>query len=179
MAQMALIALTVMSTIAEGNIAAAEGKAQQQALNYQAQQKEIQAGQERAASQRTAAGKRKEAALMGSRGLAVSAASGAGALDPTVVNLLGDIEAEGEYQALMDMYGGEQSARNLESGAELSRYEGRMAKAAGKAKQKAAFLKAGAQGLYGGSKAGMFDKKTAPTTIMDDRNYSTMYSTYG
>lgn len=178
--------MQVLGTIAQGNTAAAEGAAQQQALNYQARQKEVQAGQERAAAQRNAIGRRKEAELASSRGLAVAAASGGGAMDPTVVDLLGDIEGEGEYRALMEMYGGEQAGRNLESGASLNRYEGQMAYAAGQAKKKnSRYVAAGqaASGIgsaaYMGYKAGMFGGGGAGKTILDDTNFASMWHSFG
>jgi len=180
-ASLAGTAMSAMGTIAQGNLAAKQGAAQQQALNYQAQQQEMQAGQERAAAQRNAYGRRKEARLVASRGQAVAAASGGGALDPTVVNLLGDVEAEGEYQALMEMYGGEQSARNLESGATLNRYEGQQAYAAGQAKKRGARTAAFAQVVSGVGQAGYMGYKAnmfgGPKTILDAP--STMYSSYG
>jgi hypothetical protein len=184
-------AMSASSTIAQGNAAAAQAQAQQQALEYQAKQKEVQAGQERAASQRNAQVRRKEAELAASRGLAVSAASGGGALDPTVVNILGDIEGEGEYQALMEMYGGEQRARNLESGAALNQYEGQMAYAAGQAAKKNSRISAAGQFMstagqlgYSAYKGGMFSNSPgagSSNTILDSTNRATpsMYSQYG
>lgn len=72
------------------------------------------AGNERATSQRSAAEERRLARLMESRARAVAAKSGAGVSDPTVVNLMGDLSAEGEYRALTRMYEGETAAQSLE-----------------------------------------------------------------
>lgn len=161
-------AMSAMGTIAAGNAAAAEGEAARQAAEYKAKQQEVQAGQERAAAQRDAIEERRQGRLAMSRGLALSAAGG-GAADPTVVNLMGDLEAESEYRALAAIYGGEDRARNLEAGRDLSRYEGEMAYAAGKARQKNARTTAVGQvssGLasagYQGYKMGLFDKGIKP-----------------
>lgn len=138
-----------------GKAAAAAGQAQQQAKNYEAKQAEINAGQERAASQRESIRRRRQETMIQSQLQARAAASGGGATDPTIVTLAEDIAAEGEYSALTALYEGEDRARALESGATLSRYEGGVAAAAGKAKQKAYTISAigsaltGAGSLYG------------------------------
>lgn len=79
-----------------------------------ARQMRTMAGQERAGSQRAASEERRRAALLESRARAVAAKSGAGVSDPTVVNLMADLEAEGEYRALTRMYEGETAAKSLE-----------------------------------------------------------------
>lgn len=72
------------------------------------------AGDERATSQRAASEERRRARLVESRARAVAANSGAGASDPSVLNLMADLSAEGEYRALTRMYEGETSAQSLE-----------------------------------------------------------------
>lgn len=52
---------------------------------------------------------------MESRALAVSAASGAGVDDPGIVNLVGDLNAEGEYRILAGLYVGSSEAAGLET----------------------------------------------------------------
>ena len=91
-----------------------------------AQQLEQQAGQERAASQRAAAQERRRLRRAQSRLQAVAGASGAGALDPTVLDLEGDLAAEGEFRALSRLFEGESEARNLEYGATLERHGGQV-----------------------------------------------------
>lgn len=82
------------------------------------------AGNERATAQRSAAEERRAARLMESRARAVAAKSGAGATDPTVLNIMGDLSAEGEYRALSRMYEGETAAQSLElEGKERKRAE--------------------------------------------------------
>lgn len=118
---------TVLSFVGQqqaADAAEAQGKAQQQAADYQAKSMEVKAGQERAVSQRQAINERRKLELAQSRAQAVAAASGAGAADPTVVSLSGQLEREGELNALTALYHGEQAASGLEEGAGLKRYEG-------------------------------------------------------
>ncbi len=123
----AIVVGTVLSYSAQQQAADAmdaQGKAQQQAANYKAQAMQIQAGQERAASQRQAINQRRTEQLAISRGTALAAASGGGATDPSIITTQGQIVREGELNALTDLYHGEQTGRDLESGADLTRFEG-------------------------------------------------------
>lgn len=112
-----------------------QGKSQQKLMNYQAQQAqniansqaaqlEYKAGQERAAAQQRMieTGRQKRLAL--SRAQALSAASGGGSLDPSVINLLGGIETEGEYNKGTAFYEGEETAKGLEYDAANTRSQG-------------------------------------------------------
>lgn len=164
--------LAVVSTVAqvagamqEGNAAREAGRAAQQAAEFQAKQMEQRAGQERAASQRAAEEQKRRAQLVSSRAQALAAASGAGALDPTVVDMLGDLEGEGQYRALTALYAGEERATGLETGAAAARYEGEIAKRRGDAARRGSLIKAGGTLLSGASKffgdegiATMFDR---------------------
>ncbi len=134
----AAIALTVASsllqarnTLAVGRAEQAAGEARQQVLEHQAAQARQSAGQERAASQRDAIEQRRRARLISSRALAVAAASGAGAGDPTIENILGEIGAEGEFRALNELFLGEERARDLELQAALRVFEGAQERRAG------------------------------------------------
>ena len=116
----------------QADAARAQAEYQSSALRYQAklatrqaQQMEQEAGQERAVSQRAAMEERRRGRFVSSEAQAIAAASGAGALDPTIVNILGDIGAEEETRALTALYMGEERARGLEYGAKLTRAGGR------------------------------------------------------
>lgn len=185
-----MIASTVMSvagSIQQGQAAAAQGKAQQQMMEniaaaqeaqglaaqqraeYVAHQQEQMAGQERAASQRAAMEQQRQKRVAQSRAQAVAASSGGGALDPTVLDIMGGLEDQGNYNALVALYEGESAARNFESQASLTRYEGELAKsssqieaygsrsqgamyrAAGQNAKKASYLSAAGSALQGGS----------------------------
>lgn len=114
---------------AGGSIIAANSKAKE--LRREADQLDAQAGLDRASSQRQAMDERRSARLLQSTGLARAAASGGGADDPTVVNLLAGIEGEGEYRALTAMYEGEEEARGKEAQAAANRRGAKATKKAG------------------------------------------------
>ena len=104
-------------TLLQGAQAKQQGDAEAVQLNYIA-------GQSRAASQREAAERRRSSRYAQSRVQALAAASGAGASDPTVVNLISELAGEGEYGALAAMYEGEDRAGGLELAGRASRRQG-------------------------------------------------------
>ena len=104
------------------------GEAIARAKEYDAQQLDQQAGQVVAASQRVAGQERHKAKVIASRALALAAASGAGASDTTVENILADIDGEGAYRASVALYQGEEHARRLKMAAQGRRLEGEAAK---------------------------------------------------
>jgi hypothetical protein len=126
-----LLATAIGGTLMQASAAKQEGREQQSLANYEAAQADTNAKQERASAQRAAIEQRRKARLVQSRQQAVAAASGAGVSDPTVVDIMGDTEAEGEYRALTELYQGEERARGLEDQAATRRYEGRLLKKAG------------------------------------------------
>lgn len=113
-------AVSAVGTIAGGQAAADQAE-------FKARQLEQQAQEERAAAQREAMKERRKEQLTQSRLQAVSAASGGGTTDPTVVGLASDIAGEGEQQALMQFALGENRARGREMQAEASRMSGQAA----------------------------------------------------
>ncbi len=90
-------------------------------------QHERVAGETRATSQREAIEARRQARLASSRALAVSAASGAGAGDPDVINRIAELEGEGEYNALRAMYEGDTSSDTSLERAAVARKAGKTA----------------------------------------------------
>lgn len=117
-------ALQAIGQIQSGNAAA-------KAANYQAAEMRKNAGQERATAQRAAAEEHRRERIIQSNLIARSAGSGAGASDPTVIDLSGDIAEEGLYRANTALFTGEERARSLETGARLQQYEGKQKKRAG------------------------------------------------
>lgn len=91
---------------------------------YEAAQQEAQGREEYASSQRDAEQKRKEAELVNSRAQALSAYSGAGASDPTIIQLMTQTTQQGEYNAQTALYGGEQRKRGLFDQAKGTRLTG-------------------------------------------------------
>ena len=92
---------------------------------YESAQLKQMAGQERATSQRQALEQWREGRLAQSRAIARAAASGAGASDPTVMKIIGDLAAEGDYNARAALFTGEETARGLEDKAAAALWQGK------------------------------------------------------
>jgi hypothetical protein len=127
------------------------GLAGQDAKASEASQLRYAAGAARASSQRAAAEERRQARLVQSRGLAVAAASGGGASDPTVVNTLADVAAEGEYRALTALYEGSEKSIGLRKAAKNASAEGSNLALAG-------FMGGASSLLAGAADGGWFEK---------------------
>lgn len=119
-----------------------QGQAQQQQAQAQALALRNQANADAAAGQRQAIEARRQTSYLVSRGQALAAASGAGATDPTVTNLLGRLSGEGEYHALTSLYEGGTRAGNAISGAQADVN-------AGNAAARSGFLSGISKGLSG------------------------------
>jgi hypothetical protein len=100
------------------------GMQAKRADDFAASQARVNAGQAQAASQRQAYEVNKQTQLAESRALAVAAASGGGASDPTVVSIIAGLHAEGAYQRSIALYGGDEQARALNAKADALEYEG-------------------------------------------------------
>ena len=147
---------------AEGGIAAAEAQAAMR--DYEASQMDTRAAAERATVHMAAREERRKATLLSSRAQALAAASGGGASDKTVADIEADIIGEGEFRALSLLYEGEERARDLETGADLQEYEGRLGIEAAKISKKATKRRATA-GLFSSvASAGMQFASAMPGT---------------
>jgi hypothetical protein len=157
--------LNVVSNMSAGSAARRQGEAVKAESDFEAAQLNQAGVAAVASSQRRMIEERRRAAIVASRAQAVAAASGAGASDPTVMNVIADIEGEGAYRAAVALYEGEERQRQLNLGADAKRYDGEQAARGGRDRQSAymlAGLGAGATGyatLYskygrGGPKAG-------------------------
>lgn len=130
MAELA-IPLMIAGTVMQAGSSIAAGNAEAAQYNYQARGARQEAVQARAVGQRQALEERRRGAYAISRARALAAASGAGATDPTAIDIMAGIRAEGEYNALIAMASAEDRARGLEANASLLRYQGDQAKQAG------------------------------------------------
>ncbi len=110
-----------------GRAARQAGKAQR-AANERAAKRTV------AVAQRESLEEKRKARLLASRALALAAAGGGGASDPSIVKLIADIEGEGAYRAGVALYRGQEDAAKL-------RYEGTLAEWSGQADQQTANLK--------------------------------------
>lgn len=79
---------------------------------FEALQQERYAGEARQEAELQAAEQQRSARRLASNALAAAAASGAGARDPSVVNIMAEIVGEGNYRAQVALYEGEKEARN-------------------------------------------------------------------
>lgn len=115
--------MMLIGTGIQTGAAIAKGKAAQQAGDYNAMMLERKAAEERASAQRSAFERRHDMERVISKQVAGAAASGGG-FGPSLLDVIGDTAARGEYQAQADMYGGEARARALKDQAKLARFEG-------------------------------------------------------
>jgi len=90
----------------------------------EASQYEEQALEETAAAQRAAQEEKRRSRVLQSRAMAVAGASGGGVSDPTIVDIVSDLEGEGAYRAALATYEGDQRSRNLRNAASAARWEG-------------------------------------------------------
>lgn len=164
----AVAAAGAVSSIAQGQQQKkiADAQARQTEINSQATAKQLEqrAGQERAAAQQKMieSGRTKNLAL--SRAQALAAASGGGSLDPSVINILGDLETEGRYNQDAALYEGENNATGDEYQAKLTRAGGAsdaaISRMQGSAAQKAGYMGAATTLMKGG--VGLMDKYGSP-----------------
>lgn len=120
MAELAIAAsiFGAASTIGAGN--AAERDA-----DFEARQLKQQANAERATAQREAIEARRQARLKMSR---VRAIAGSGASDKTVLDIMDDIQQNGELEALNRLFEGESRGQQSELAARVTRSQGKQAK---------------------------------------------------
>lgn len=96
----------------------------QQAAEFQAAQLRQNAGQAMASAQRRAFDVDRQSKYVASAALASAAASGGGASDPTVVNLIARNAGEFAYRKAVALYQGEDKARALNLQADAKEFEG-------------------------------------------------------
>jgi len=136
--------LMAASTAISAASAIKQGADQRQQAESQAIQLKNQANADEASAQRSAITSRRQANYAISRGQALAAASGAGASDPTIASVLGNIAGQGEYNALTQLYEGDTEGGNARSNATAAINEGN-------AYQRAGFLKGISTVLTGGT----------------------------
>lgn len=142
------------------------GQRQRVAQQFKAEQLRSQALQSAAVAQRAGDTEERQARLLQSRALAVAAASGGGASDPTVQNLIAGIAGEGSYRRAIRLYEGEDRARTLRMQASAADYEGALAEEAGRLQAEGYRTSADAYELQGTSsilKGGASILKDAPS----------------
>jgi len=129
---------SALSTLQAGNQA-------RKAANFQAEQLRQQAGQQQAAAQRQAADIGRQGDMIASTALAHAAASGGGASDPTVINLIARNAGESAYRQAVALYGGDETNRADQAQASAREYEGKSARVSGYVSGASNLLSAGAK----------------------------------
>jgi hypothetical protein len=141
-------------TIAGGGFNAAQQYQQGQMLkqaslqdqavaNAQAALLDQNAGQARAAAQRSAIEQKRRIGLVSSRARAVAAAGGTSTTDPGVIDTISDLDAEAEYRFRSALAGGEIDAQGMEFQAQARRAGGMDAAAAGEMQRRSSMMRAG------------------------------------
>jgi len=124
MAQIAILAVMAVSALNEGAQKRKQLRGEGDALRDAANRKMAATTADMAELQR-----QKE--YVESQAIAVAAASGGGIDDPTIVNLIGDLNAEGEYRVMTKLYTGSDEAAGLRYQSEAAYAEGEAALNAG------------------------------------------------
>ena len=117
-------AVTAGGTIAGANAQAA-------ALDYQARAARVKSVQEEAVAQRGALESKRKGEVARSTLQARAAASGAGASDPTIADLAGDIGARSRYQSGLQMWQGQMRGWDYETDARAKESQSSAVKTAG------------------------------------------------
>lgn len=121
-------ALSAYGQYEQGQAGKASAQRAAQERMFEAAQNEERAKLEVAASQREAFNEEEKGKLVQS---AVVARAQGGAGDPTVVDILSDLAAEGSYRSAVALYEGQARARQARMGAEAARFEALGYRAAG------------------------------------------------
>lgn len=167
------LALQAGGGIASENAARKAASARKAAAEFEAQQLEQNAGQVMSAAQRQAFETGRTGEYTKSRALAVAAASGGGASDPTVINTIANLASETAYRKSIDLYQGEERARQLNLSAAASRYSGQIGSDVILDQGRAAETQA-ISGIVSGA-----TKMYQPTSVTPLASSDSMYKRYG
>jgi hypothetical protein len=152
-------AMQAVGAVQQGKMAAAQGKAQMEAANYNARMKEIEAGITREQSNAREEQQRRQARQLLGRQRAAVAQAGIG-WGGSALDIMEESATLAELDALTIRYEGDLKARGLLAEAEFDKYSGQVAMAQGKAAKTASYISAaasllsGAAGAYKGMGAG-------------------------
>lgn len=151
----------------QSSAARKSGKDGQEAKEFEAKKYEAQGVQAIASAQRDMLNERRKKELVISRAQALAAFGGGGVNDPTVQNIIADIDNEGAYREAVALYQGEEESRKLNEAAYLSRKEGAIIREGGNALAKAHAIQGvssaaqGASSLYSKYNQGKYNSAQA------------------
>lgn len=157
--------MSAQSQLASGDTGVVVAKRRQQLADFQAQQLDINANNAAAAGQIAALNQNRQTSLVMSQARARAAASGGGASDPTIINLMAQIAGEGEYRAAVDLYNGMSEAQGMQTQANALRYQGATELADARAARNASGFSAATTLLSGAAQGySLFSKYGQKTT---------------
>lgn len=139
--------LQIMAQQEAGRLARIQGERAKAMAQFEAFEADRRAGIAIAISQGQSLEEKRQATLVASRALAVSAASGAGVSDPTMVRVIANARGEGAVRAATALYEGQARSRALRTEAALGRLSGDEAAAEGAARQQGYGLASAGTGL--------------------------------
>lgn len=125
------------------------GQQAQQAAQFQAEQLRQNAGQAQAGAQRAAYDIDRQSQYVASAALASAAASGGGASDPTVINLIAKNAGEFAYRKAVALYQGAAQARAMNLSVDAKEYEGESVRSNSDRVAQSEYFKAGTSLLQG------------------------------
>ncbi len=156
------------ATVQYGNEAAAAAK-------FRADQLRQQGGQAEASAERAAFFENRNTEYVMSDALAKAAASGGGASDPTIINLMAKMAQEGAYRQQVALYQGDEKDRSLNLEADATMYEGAQRKRAGELAGIAGLFQVGAQYVRGEA---LTLKRQAGNLLASNQTDSSLYQRF-
>jgi hypothetical protein len=148
--------LSAFGQLTSGQGLLEHGMVQNMAAQYAAEQLRQNANAVQGAAQRTAEDVGRNAAYVMSTQLARAAASGGGASDPSVMNLIARTQGETAYRQQVALYGGEARAREMNIQASAQEWSGAEELRVAQRASGASMLSAGATLAQGG--VSLFEK---------------------
>lgn len=143
--------VSVIGSIQQFQANKAAAKQAEMNAEAEAQWNEREAGLTQASKQREAIRAREEGKFISSRAGAIAAASGAGALDPSIVNIMGGIEEETDLRVKTALFEGEEGANRFNYQAGINRATGSARAASFRSKATGNLFSAGTTLLSGGA----------------------------
>jgi len=156
--------------IQAGQAAKAQGRAAQQAAEFEAQQMERRQIAENAMGQRAAIEQRRRGDLVSSALQARAAASGGGTADPSIIDIEGDLGAETALRFQNALFEGESRGQGYQTGAALRRFEGDAARRGAGARSR---------GYYTGAAGTLFEGAARTGTLFQNSHDRSLYEKYG
>ena len=157
------------------NASYAYGDAAEQAGKFNADQLRTRAGNVMAAATRNEYDADLQAQFIASRAIALAAASGGGASDPTVVSLMAQNAGVAAYKKSQAIWEGVDQARQLTGQAAVAEYEGGVKKASAYAKGNAEMIRGGTSILQGNAKDSSLFQRFGGGGPAQDTSYAYTY----